>query len=34
MATLLNRDTAIEYASWFRALADPSREEAGDSCCA
>jgi DNA-binding transcriptional ArsR family regulator len=25
MATLLDRDTATEYASWFRALADPSR---------
>jgi DNA-binding transcriptional ArsR family regulator len=22
---LLNRDSAAEYASWFRALADPSR---------
>jgi len=22
---LLNRATAVEYASWFRALADPSR---------
>ena len=25
MAELLNRATAAEYASWFRALADPSR---------
>jgi DNA-binding transcriptional ArsR family regulator len=25
MVTLLDRDTAAEYASWFRALADPSR---------
>lgn len=25
MATLLSRDTAVEYAAWFRALADPSR---------
>ena len=25
MAQLLNRDTAEQYASWFRALADPSR---------
>lgn len=25
MAELLDRDTATEYASWFRALADPSR---------
>jgi DNA-binding transcriptional ArsR family regulator len=25
MADLLNRATAQEYASWFRALADPSR---------
>jgi len=25
MADLLDRDVAVEYASWFRALADPSR---------
>ena len=25
MAHLLDRSTAAEYASWFRALADPSR---------
>lgn len=25
MAELLDRDTAQRYASWFRALADPSR---------
>ena len=25
MVTLLDRDTAAEYAAWFRALADPSR---------
>ena len=25
MAELLARATAVEYASWFRALADPSR---------
>ena len=25
MTNLLDRDTATEYASWFRALADPSR---------
>src|SRR5688572_28103326 len=25
MAELLDRATAVEYASWFRALADPSR---------
>ena len=25
MAELLRRDTAVEYASWFRALADPTR---------
>lgn len=25
MAELLDRDTARRYASWFRALADPSR---------
>jgi DNA-binding transcriptional ArsR family regulator len=25
MTDLLDRDTAAEYASWFRALADPSR---------
>jgi DNA-binding transcriptional ArsR family regulator len=25
MAELLDRTTAAEYASWFRALADPSR---------
>ena len=25
MADLLDRTTAAEYASWFRALADPSR---------
>jgi DNA-binding transcriptional ArsR family regulator len=25
VAKLLNRATAVEYASWFRALADPTR---------
>ena len=25
MAELLHRDAAVEYASWFRALADPTR---------
>jgi DNA-binding transcriptional ArsR family regulator len=25
MADLLDRSVAVEYASWFRALADPSR---------
>jgi DNA-binding transcriptional ArsR family regulator len=25
VAALLNRATAVEYASWFRALADPTR---------